>query len=70
MHHDPQYYRIRDCQVDFQLECAPLHPSGAPRKAGNPLPPPVVTPGSLPNSPATSADSRPPARCAPVERKP
>jgi nitrate/nitrite transport system ATP-binding protein len=48
MHHDPQYYRIRNHLVDFLVERSKLYQSGHLRDAYDPKHPPVVTPGLEP----------------------
>ncbi len=51
MHHDPQYYRIRNHLVDFLVARSKLYQSGGLRDAYDPKHPPVVTPGLDPESP-------------------
>jgi nitrate/nitrite transport system ATP-binding protein len=65
MHHDPQYYRIRNHLVDFLVERSKLYQSGALRDAYDPRQPPVVTPGLEPERPPPNI-STPPARTARV----
>ncbi len=51
MHHDPQYYRIRNHLVDFLVERSKLYQRGPYRDAFDPKHPPVVTPGLEPEPP-------------------
>jgi nitrate/nitrite transport system ATP-binding protein len=52
MHHDPQFYRIRNHLVDFLVERSKLYQTGgASRDAYDPKHPPVVTPGLEPEPP-------------------
>ena len=51
MHHDPQYYRIRNHLVDFLVERSKRYQSGQLRDAYDPKHPPVVTPGLEPEPP-------------------
>jgi nitrate/nitrite transport system ATP-binding protein len=59
IHHDPQYYRIRNHLVDFLVERSKLYQAGALRDAYDAKQPPVVAPGR-------AVDSSPPARIAQV----
>lgn len=45
MHHDPQYYRIRNHLLDFLVNRSRLYQSGALREQHDPKRPPVVRPG-------------------------
>ena len=58
MHHDPQYYRIRNHLVDFLVERSKLYQTGARARRLDPKRPPVVTPGLEPEPPPS--DLRPP----------
>jgi nitrate/nitrite transport system ATP-binding protein len=62
MHHDPQYYRIRNHLVDFLVERSKLYQSGSLRDAYDPKHPPAVTPGLEPEPPPPS--ERQPSRAA------
>jgi nitrate/nitrite transport system ATP-binding protein len=64
MHHDPQYYRIRNHLVDFLVERSKLYQSGRLRDAYDPKHPPVVTPGLEPEPPP--GDLAPAKRAAQV----
>jgi nitrate/nitrite transport system ATP-binding protein len=66
MHHDPQYYRIRNHLVDFLVERSKLYQGGgASRAAYDPKHPPVVTPGLEPE-PTPPGDLARPTRAAQV----
>jgi nitrate/nitrite transport system ATP-binding protein len=64
MHHDPQYYRIRNHLVDFLVARSRLYQSGNLRDAYDPKHPPVVTPGLEPEPPPS--DLAPAKRAAQV----
>ena len=64
MHHDPQYYRIRNYLVDFLVERSRLYQSRRLRDAYDPKHPPVVTPGLEPEPPPS--DLAPAKRAAQV----
>ena len=55
MHHDPQFYKIRNHLVDFLVERSKLYQSGAPRAAHDPKRPPEVAPGLDPDPPPGQA---------------
>jgi nitrate/nitrite transport system ATP-binding protein len=63
VHHDPQYYRIRNHLVDFLVERSKRYQSGDLRDAHDPKHPPVVAPGLEPEPPPPNV-STPPARSA------
>ena len=66
MHHDPQYYPIRNHLVDFLVERSRLYQSGGAVCEGyDPKHPPVVTPGPQPD-PTPPADLARAARAAQV----
>jgi nitrate/nitrite transport system ATP-binding protein len=66
MHHDPQYYPIRNHLIDFLVERSKLYQGGgASRAAYDPKHPPVVTPGLEPE-PTPPGDLARPTRAAQV----
>src|SRR5690606_15540368 len=59
MHHDPQYYRIRNHLIDFLVERSRTFQDPEPRAAHDPKHPPVVRPGldeTARDGPADRAD--------------
>ena len=54
MHHDPQYYRIRNHLVDFLVERSKLYQCGRYGSAYDPKHPPVVAPGLEPDPPPSN----------------
>jgi nitrate/nitrite transport system ATP-binding protein len=61
MHHDPQYYRIRNHLVDFLVNRSRAY-AGEHRLEHDPRHPPVVRPGLMvPADPQPASSSTPPA---------
>jgi nitrate/nitrite transport system ATP-binding protein len=70
MHHDPQFYPIRNHLVDFLVERSKLYQGGGARAGYDPKHPPVVTPGLEPETPPPGNLARAPRPAQVVNLRP